>query len=180
MEEMSTVHEQEIQASPFFKDAYPENKTGWLPAQPPKLPDQRTGRLMSCSYCGSMHPSEVATAIQKGAHISLSDVKYGWPHKAYLTNVVNPHEGMDEIRKKSTQEFPGCIALNSKRFDSKTGDRLDDVVEYVEITPAKAYTEGKFYMIHLKDATPEDKAIIEKSLGLTFTFEDGKVFINKV
>lgn len=42
--------------------------------------------------------------------------------------------------------------------------------------PAPKTTDGKFYTVHLQDATPEDRANIEAHLGLTFTFHDnGKV-----
>jgi hypothetical protein len=41
--------------------------------------------------------------------------------------------------------------------------------------PASATTSGKFYSVHLLDATPEDKALIESHLGITFDFsDDGK------
>jgi hypothetical protein len=43
-------------------------------------------------------------------------------------------------------------------------------------TPAPTTTYGKFYTVHLKDATPEDRETIENHLGLRFDFrEDGGV-----
>ncbi|MCY0854359.1 hypothetical protein [Cupriavidus sp. D39] len=36
--------------------------------------------------------------------------------------------------------------------------------------PAAPTTYGKFYMVHLQDATPEDRATIEKHLGIAFEF----------
>ena len=42
--------------------------------------------------------------------------------------------------------------------------------------PASEKTYGKFYTVHLMDATPEEKAIIESHLGLSFEFmDDGRV-----
>lgn len=39
-------------------------------------------------------------------------------------------------------------------------------------SPAPATTHGKFYTAHLQDATPEDRATIERHLGLAFEFTD--------
>ncbi|MCA0214725.1 MAG: hypothetical protein LCH79_16300 [Proteobacteria bacterium] len=42
--------------------------------------------------------------------------------------------------------------------------------------PARATTYEKFYTVHLQDATPEDRALIEQHLGLAFEFsDDGRV-----
>lgn len=46
---------------------------------------QRNGLTRFCSYCGSVHPADLAAAIQTaGATLSPSDQKYGWPHKFYV------------------------------------------------------------------------------------------------
>ena len=44
-----------------------------------------TGPYRTCSYCGSIHPDD----ITDGCDLHLSDMKYGWPHKAY-GNYPNP------------------------------------------------------------------------------------------
>lgn len=41
--------------------------------------------------------------------------------------------------------------------------------------PAAATTDGKFYTVHLQDASPEDRAVIEAAMGLTFTFDGARV-----
>lgn len=40
----------------------------------------------TCSYCGSIHPAQLALAIV-GHHatVELAVAKYGWPHKLYAT-----------------------------------------------------------------------------------------------
>jgi hypothetical protein len=37
-----------------------------------------------CSYCRSIHPGDLLTALARGATLGGSDWKYGWPHKFYV------------------------------------------------------------------------------------------------
>lgn len=74
-----------------------------------------------CSYCGSLSPSDLCEAIDSGITLSFSDMKYGWPHKIYLSS-----------------EFKGGI---------------------------------KFYTLHLRDASEEEKLKIAKACGLYFKFD---------
>lgn len=158
---------------------YPDRLVPWAE---PKAPDPdrealATGRLRSCGYCGSMHPADVAAAIRAGAVGHFADRKYGWPHKAYFDGVPNPHAGMPEVCGSSSQKserFPREV--REPRFDEKTGERIADRVSYTEEPkPAATTTHGKFYTVHLQDATPEDRETIERHLGLAFTFsEDGQ------
>lgn len=84
------------------------------------------GIARGCSYCGSIHPADLAFAIKgEGAVLEEADRKYGWPHKWYL------HGGT-----------------------------------------LKAHGARKFYSIHLQDAEPADRAVIEKAMGLHFEFSD--------
>lgn len=49
---------------------FPDGRVPWDDAAPPDIekgPRYWTGRLRSCAYCGSMHPSDVVAAIQAGA-----------------------------------------------------------------------------------------------------------------
>ncbi len=147
---------------------YPDGTVPWSKESTPKLTgklgERTTGRLRSCSYCGSMHPSDIAKAIQEGAKGSWADFKYGWPHKAYFDDIPNPFEGMLESRSsanfKSKEDWVQV---------GKTGWREPG-------SPAPSKTSGKFYTIHLQDATPEEREIIQAHLGLEFDFtNDGKV-----
>jgi hypothetical protein len=45
----------------------------------------------TCDYCGSMHPEDLLAALERGARLELSDMKYGWPHKFYLHGGGIPH-----------------------------------------------------------------------------------------
>ena len=112
-----------------------------------------------------MHPADVADvadAIRKGARGSWADRKYGWPHKAYFDNIPNPHAGMLEVRSSA----------NFKAHE----DWIQDGEDWHEPPkPAPEKTYGKFYTVHLQDATPEDREIIEKHLGLRFTFSEKEI-----
>lgn len=159
-----------------------------------------TGRLTCCQFCGSMHPTHVAAAIRAGAVGHWADRKYGWPHKAYFDAVPNPHEGMLESRMSASHATPTCPKTGApcaevegtqsfsnpqcecmRNGTAKEGDADGRAVEvrpsYTGLLdwqekgkPAGATTWGKFYSIHLRDATPEDKETIEQHLGYRFEF----------
>lgn len=44
---------------------------------------EREGHRL-CSYCGSLHPSELVSALAAGGKLGGSDWKYGSPHKFYV------------------------------------------------------------------------------------------------
>lgn len=158
--------------------AFPDKLVPWSEPRPPQVDKgDDTGRLRACGYCGSMHPADVAAAIRAGASGHWADRKYGWPHKAYFDGVPNPHAGMLEVRCSAHNWSERCPReVREPRYDEKTGERVADKVTYTEEPqPASEKTSGKFYTVHLMDATPEDRDIIEKHLGLSFTFsDDGK------
>jgi hypothetical protein len=154
---------------------WPDGRVPWEDATPPDIEsgDNRrtTGRLRSCGYCGSMHPADVAAAIEAGAKGEWADMKYGWPHKSYWEGIPNPHAGMLEVRSSA----------NFKPDDHPDWIQVDEHHWREPGTPAAATTWGKFYTVHLMDASPEDRQVIEKHLGLTFVFtDDGKVSWRRV
>jgi hypothetical protein len=57
----------------------------------------------TCNYCGSMHPEDLAKALEAGAEIDMADWKYGWPHKFYVM-VPNPKAGQECRIGSSGQE----------------------------------------------------------------------------
>lgn len=178
----------------------------WRDAREPDLAAGRTtGRLRSCSYCGSMHPADVAEALRGGARAHWADFKYGWPHKLYLEEIPNPHAGMLESRMSTSHALPLCprtgaaCAQGEQSFSRpvcdcmKAGEpteathgttRMVRVADGFSRTtgapgftwneagqPAAAKTHGKFYSEHLQDASAEDREVIERAMGLRFTFE---------
>lgn len=152
-----------------------DGRVPWDEAQAPDISKgQRywTGQLRNCGYCGSMHPSDVVAAIQAGARGEWSDMKYGWPHKAYFDNIPNPHAGLLEIRASAN-----FLPDDHRKNWIKTPDGH----WHEPGTPAPEKTYGKFYTVHLMDATPIEKTIIEAHLGLHFEFtDDGKVSWKRV
>jgi hypothetical protein len=113
----------------------------------------KTNRITSCGYCGSCRPDELAKALQNGAHLSSADRKYGWPHKFYVEKMPNPFPGEPEIRTYG----PGPNDIGPAE-------------------PAGPYIFAKFYTEHLMDASPEDRDVIEKAMGMRFEFgEDSSV-----
>lgn len=118
------------------------------------------GSLRRCSYCGSMHPSDVVEALKAGARMEWADFKYGWPHKIYLDNIPNPHAGLPEsLHGTSTPQGPDWFQLRENFWIAPP-------------QPAPAKTRAKFYTIHLKDATPEEKEFIEEHAGIRIRFDD--------
>jgi hypothetical protein len=164
MSEPSIAHK--FGMNKFGQSAHPDGLVPWMEERPPETSGySRTGRLRACSYCGSMHPSDVASAIKAGAKGEWADQKYGWPHKAYFDGIPNPHAGLLEVR----------ASANYKPEDRndwiQCGDHWHEPPR-----PADPTTTGKFYSVHLMDATPEERDIIETALGLHFDFnEDGTV-----
>lgn len=148
---------------------WPDGRVPWVDAVPPDIEkgDRHwIGRLRSCSYCGSMHPADVAEAIRAGARGEWAGSKYGWPHKSYFEGIPNPHAGILESRASANfkpDEHPDWIQVDENHWREPG-------------KPADEKTHGKFYTIHLMDATPEDRELIESHLGLHFEFRvDGSV-----
>ena len=159
MNDKSVAHR--VGMNSYGASAHPDGLVEWRNPEPPRAngPDHGTGRLRSCGYCGSMHPVDVADAIRRGAAGSWADWKYGWPHKAYFDGVPNPHAGLLEARGRANFEKPGWLSDGKGYWHEPA-------------KPAAPTAHGKFYSVHLQDATQEDRALIEQHLGLVFTFAD--------
>lgn len=153
----SIAHKHEY--NPIFKQGFTEDgKVLFDEARPRKDNEFGTGLLRRCSYCGSMHPTDVVSAIKAGARGEIADLKYGWPHKVYFHGVPNPHAGLPCYFSGSSKPQEGYVKLH---------DTL-----WAKPDIEAATTHGKFYTVHLQDATPEEKDFIERYLGLRFVFDD--------
>lgn len=140
----------------------------WRDATPPS---PSPGRLRGCSYCGSMHPADLAAALAAGATVHWADRKYGWPHKVYADGVPNPHAGQPEVTS-SGSGFPEPDHARGGTWTQRPDGRWNWLAEP---RPAPALTHGKFYTEHLQDATPEERDVIERAMGMHFEFdEDGR------
>jgi len=132
------------------------------------------GRLRSCEWCGSLHPADLAEAITKGARGHWADRKYGWPHKFYVKGIPNPHAGQPEVRSSG---FLGDVTPEERaqRGGTWTARSTGGWCWAEDPRPAPETTHGKFYSVHLLDATPEQRKIIERAMGLNFDFEGERV-----
>lgn len=187
----SVAHAGDYQATRFY-----QQNEGAIPWTAGKAPDltcghnmYTTGRLRSCGYCGSMHPADVAKAILAGAKGHWADFKYGWPHKAYFDGIPNPYVGQQcsvtsmgyGCKKGEVMEHVAAEISSGgiwvQLASSMDREKKEEFVNYPwhKLENERPTTHGKFYSVHLQDATPEDRAVIEKHLGLYFTFKDGKV-----
>jgi hypothetical protein len=104
----SIVHSREIEENNLARHLFPDGSVPWDEPIAPDLEsgDERrlSGRIRMCSYCGSMHPTDVVAAIKAGAQGEWADMKYGWPHKSYFTGVPNPHVGLLESRHTASYQ----------------------------------------------------------------------------
>lgn len=101
-----------------------------------------------CSYCGSWSVTAVLKAFQTaGTNWSGCDWKYGYPHKFYVSIPIEP------VRR--------CIG--SSWIDGARGD-----FRYSEVKSEF----GKFYSVHLLDATTEQREEwrkhVEPLIGVVF------------
>ena len=104
----------------------------------------------TCSYCGSMHPSDLLEALSQGANLSTADWKYGWPHKLYVNRINNP--------------YPDLPIVTSHAATSTLSDSGLYVLTTVCGKPHRAgpLLMGKFYTIHLTDtADPTFTELVE-------------------
>lgn len=178
--EYSIAHQHDMNR--FGLEEWPDRRVPWHPAKAPDMSNADTciGNLRRCGYCGSMHPSDVADAIRKGAKFTWADFKYGWPHKAYGDGIPNPHAGLPESRAGTSRPPADEVAagkwieLPTGRFDPNTGKPTTTWREAPR--PAASRTWGKFYSVHLQDAAQEDRKLIEEHLCVAFDFTpDGRV-----
>lgn len=156
----------------------------WMPAQAPDIyhagGGRMQGRLRCCSFCGSMDPAELAAALRAGACVSWADWKYGWPHKLYVAGIPNPHAGLLEITTMSSEPMEDCVPITVDRYDPVTG-KYAPLTRYAKTRRAPALTQAKFYTKHLRDASAEDRVLIERTSGFRFQFaDDGRVKFSRV
>lgn len=125
----------------------------------------------TCSYCGSISPSELVAAIAAGAKLEPSDRKYGWPHKFYVDGIQNIYAGeMESLSSCSLPAGRDPTAEDTKAYDQ--WEKVDGHWRGRNFTPAKAITHGKFYNVHLQDATAAERLVIERAIGMHITFTD--------
>lgn len=181
----SRVHARDGQARRFQEDG----SYAWHAPKSPEEDDCRSGmrsarEWWTCGYCGSMHPQELAAALRAGATVHWADFKYGWPHKAYVERAPNRYMGHGEIRSGVTY----CSSPPQGEIDAGKWERYQNGFSQTTGEPTFSYrtplpvptlagefARGKFYTLHLQEATESDRDVIGRAMGLHFTFDGDSV-----
>ena len=153
-----------------------------------------------CSYCGSIHPEDLAA--EKSWHAEWADRKYSWPHKFYV-DIPNRDPGALFCISSCHEAREGPYAPGGERYQpvqerspgyqwvawaDLTPEQLaivrrdgmgtgDDHADWFGFGTRESHF-GKFYTIHLADpAISQDvKDTIQRVSGLRFTWlDDGRV-----
>lgn len=170
-----------------------QNSLKWRDVEPSPRKDGSEGRpFRTCSYCGSIHPQDLLDAIKAGAVLGGADWKYGWPHKFYISNIPNPHQGA-MVRKTSGGSYKSEAAAREAglpyvregyRLEVKEGVTPDPETltfnmngqwSFEIYEPAGAFTHGKWYNDHLSDELTDAEfnelaAALEAHAGIKFEF----------
>lgn len=162
---------------------------GWSWGSP-----RRTEHFRRCSYCGCVHPDDLAEAIdarQAGAP-AWADRKYGWPHKFYVDIVKRNADEITCIGSRGggdpSERYEGYVHVSELTAEQRAVALRDGQLREDDDASSAASTWlmfgtqpthfGKFYTAHLADPdiTDETKAKIAAWSGLAFTFtDDGRV-----
>jgi hypothetical protein len=109
------------------------------------------------------------------------------PSQAHIGDWQAEHYGGAHYRTGSSRSYKHCSYCGSCHpaelaAEIRNGNVRLSFADFKYGWPHKVYIEGenpkgfiKFYSLHLKDASPEDKATIEASQNLHIEFEGGQV-----
>jgi len=134
----------------------------------------------TCSYCGSIHPEDLAAEPDWQAE--WADPKYGWPHKFYVC-LPNRQPEQRFITGATTGTPTGLAGTAWIRADEIPDDVNTDgwrdvqaTYEWVSIGTRPTH-HAKFYTRHLADPALNSRARerIQTVSGLAFRFDDGRV-----
>jgi len=174
------AHKDDI-AGPFNFPA-PKWETTWADREPAR------DCLMRCTHCGSVHPRDLLAAVEAGARLRVADMKYGWPHKFYVSGVPNDLAGQQVI-------VGGISGPTTDRAGRLCRDDLtpEEIAKghYSRDTYGKAPPDAvvKFYSEHLADAdmqTPGGEMtqlarLMAEASGYVFEVrEDYRVYYRRV
>lgn len=139
----------------------------------------------TCSYCGSIHPGDLLSALAAGAKLSESDWKYGWPHKFYVDGIHNPKVGQEQISYTSCGRLTDEMVAEGgwepyvSHFDVNTGSPVTSYRRVSSRWPAPVYVPAKWYNTHLNDLDEDAflalTAIIGHQTRVQFSRRDGRL-----
>lgn len=139
----------------------------------------RGEHFRTCSYCGSIHPEDLAD--ESGWAAQWADRKYRWPHKFYVDLLNRDEEQRFVIGASSSDTVPterGWVRSTEVPADVNRegwGD-LAESYRWVLIG-TRPRLHAKFYSVHLADPQIDRLARerIEAVSGVRFRFGDGRV-----
>jgi hypothetical protein len=164
------VHGTEIAYHPFA--------TGWDWWEP-----HRGEHFRRCTYCGSIHPDDLA-AETTGLHkVSWADMKHGFPHKVYLDITNRNPEQRFIIGATPTDQPSWGRPEDWVRPDAipegVNTDGWTDLSRYRWIhIGTRPHHNAKFYTEHLRDPRVSDEVRdrIHQIIGLRLDWtDDGRV-----
>lgn len=142
----------------------------------------------TCSFCGSMHPEDLVTAIRGGAVLNGADWKYGWPHKFYVSRIPHAHPEREVWRGGESWTEVTCVCsavymahlhrvcptcgLGEQGEGVARQSKRNDIFE-----PIGLHVWGKWYNVHLLDLSADAFAVLgpllHEQAGIEFLREDG-------
>lgn len=156
---------------------------GWTWREP-----MRGEHFRRCSYCGSMHPEDLAAEPEWRAE--WADRKYGFPHKFYVDIPNRDPEALFAIGSTSggiprygslgdgglTWIGRADLTAEQRAIAERDGHDREPYPTFVGFGTRESHF-GKFYTVHLADpaVSSETKAVIERRSGLRFHFDGGRV-----
>jgi hypothetical protein len=159
---------------------------GWSWNEP-----RRGDHFRTCSFCGSIHPEDLAAELGSGVTVDWADWKYGWPHKLYANGIRPRDPGMLHVFSRATRSRPDRGAASDWIADGDLTDEQRAVIAADHQQPRddedrdcwwmfrpKTELHAKFYTVHLGDpAIGQDvKDAVQRASGLKLTWlDDGRV-----
>lgn len=167
------------------QNVHPEASTprigGWAWSGP-----VRGEHFRRCSYCGSIHPDDLAAEERWSAQ--WADRKYGWPHKFYVDIPNRQPSALSAISRTNyaptgRERDHGWIAtadLTEEHWailDRDGWTPPDGPDGHYWLFGTKPFHHAKFYTVHLRDnaLSPATKRAIEQRCGLEFSFDGDRV-----
>lgn len=178
---MTAPHDQVTNPDPVHPDA--ARWGGWSWRDP-----ERGEHFRRCSYCGSIHPADLAGEPTWRAE--WADQKYGWPHKFYVDipdrgpgrlfvvgAVHGPPGAQPSIGGNLlTWVAPANLTEEQRRIVERDGYRISEGLRWVGFG-TRAVHNAKHYSIHLADPDldPAVRDTVQQRSGIRFDFVAGQV-----
>ena len=147
---------------------------GWSWREP-----SRGEHFRRCSYCGSIHPEDLAAEPDWRA--DWADMKYGWPHKFYIPISNRTPEQQFIISASNADEAPDYgqwipVSEIPETVNTEGWSDLQADYNWVQLGTRRSHY-AKFYSVHLADPTIDPSALedVQRISGRRLRFSGGRV-----